>query len=91
MSTYIITAVHTSHQQWPHHHEHIESVRLSNGSELTRAQVIMSIRAGNSFLTAGTPHGSVYVHRCPHCTSGDYITTHPDSTTANNLLHLPRF
>ena len=91
MATFIITAVRTSHVQWPQHHEHIEAVRLSNGATVTRAQVIASTRAGNSFLTAGTPHGSVYVHHCPRCATGDYITTHPDSTTANNLLHLPRF
>jgi alkyl hydroperoxide reductase subunit AhpF len=91
VTTHIITTVRTSHAQWPHHHEHIEAVQLSNGATLTRAQVIASIRAGNSFLTAGTPYGSVYVHHCPHCAAGDYITTHPDSTTANNLLHLPRY
>ena len=91
MAAYIIVAVRVGAHPAPYIHEHIESVRLSNRTILTRAQVIAKIRARDTFTTAGIPPGRVYVHNCPQCGTGDYITTHPDSTPTNNLLHLPRF
>lgn len=92
MATYVIVAVRKSTVHAPLHHEHIEAVKTSQGTVLTRAQVIAKINANtDQFVTAGNPPGRVYVHRCPHCGTGDYITTHPDSTPTNNLLHLPPF
>ena len=72
-------------------HEHIAYVRLTTGIVLDRATVITRIRMGERFFTNASPPALVYVHSCPHCGAGDYITTHPDDTTRNNLLHLSRF
>jgi hypothetical protein len=91
VANYVIVAVSVTSVQAPSHHEHIAAVKLSTGTILTRAEVIGKIRAGDTFVTAGNPPGRVYVHTCPHCGTSDYITTHPDSTPTNNLLHLPRF
>jgi hypothetical protein len=89
VARYTIVAVRVGSVPYPSHHEHIEAVKLSDGAVLTRGQVITMIGQGHTFVTTGG--GQVYVHRCPHCGTGDYITTHPDSTVTNNLLHLPRF
>jgi hypothetical protein len=92
VATYIIVAVRKSDVRAPRHHEHIEAVKSNQGTVLTRAEVIAKIRARTDvFVTAGNPPGQVYVHNCPVCGTGDYITTHPDSTPTNNLLHLPTF
>ena len=91
MAAYTIVAVHVGGFAAPFVHEHIESVRLNTGPTLTRGQVIAKLRAGDTFSTVGNPPGRVYEHNCPHCGTGDYITTHPDSTPTNNLLHLPRY
>ncbi len=91
MAAYSIIAVHVGSRAAPIVHEHIESVRLGTGTTLSRAQVIAMIHVGDTFTTAANPPGRVYEHNCPHCGSGDYITTHPDSTPTNNLLRLPRF
>jgi hypothetical protein len=91
VANHVIIAVRVGPVYAPVHHEHIEVVKLNTGAILTRAQVIAMIKAGDTFVTAGNPPGRVYVHNCPHCGTGDYITTHPDSTPTNNLLHLPRF
>lgn len=91
MAAYIIIAVHVGTFPAPVMHEHIESVKLSDGTIISRGHVIARLRAGDTFTTAGNPPGRVYEHNCPHCGTGDYITTHPDSTPTNNLLRLPRF
>ena len=88
---YVIVAVHVGSTAAPYLHEHIESVKPTAGNVLSRGQVIAMIRGGDTFNTAGNPPARVYVHNCPHCGTGDYITTHPDSTPTNNLLHLPRY
>lgn len=93
MATYHITAVRTE-QPPGYSHPHIARVRLSDGTVETRAQVIHYIRNyGMTYLTyaPGVPSARVIVAGCPVCHSGDYITTEPDTTTANNLLDLPRF
>lgn len=91
MAAYTINAVRKEPAAVPVAHQHIAAVRLTNGSTLTRAQVIAHINAGDTFTTVGDPQGRVYVHACPYCHSGDYITTHPDGTTTNNLDNLPPF
>jgi hypothetical protein len=74
-------------------HPHIGWVRLSDGTVETRAQVIGYINQGWNYLTYATnvPQARVIVMDCPICGSGDYITTEPDWTEQNNLLHLPKF
>ncbi|HEX6752705.1 MAG TPA: DUF3892 domain-containing protein [Solirubrobacterales bacterium] len=73
-------------------HEHITAVELSNGSVQLRSTVIDNIEhQGVEYWTfAGGVVADVVVRGCPDCGYGDYITTLPDSTTANNLLELPR-
>ncbi len=94
MSTYYITHIRTEHP-YGASHPHIARVLLSDGTEETRAQVISYIlNHGLTYMTlppTNAPSARVIVANCKVCGSGDYITTAPDSTTANNLLDLPRF
>jgi hypothetical protein len=91
VASYTIVAVRTGSVAAPFAHDHIEAVKLDDGTVLSRADVIVNISHGHVYYTNGSPPALVIVHRCPHCGAGNYITTHPDSTTANNLLDLPRF
>lgn len=77
-------------------HEHITEVAISASgpARLTVAVVASDIRDpnGDRYITyGGGERADVLVRTCPHCAFRDYITTHPDSTTKNNLLSLPRF
>lgn len=90
---YKVTEVHTE-KPAGYSHEHIAKVKLAGGTIETRAQVIDYIRNRRmTYVTwaPGVPEAKVIVAGCPHCGSGDYLTTEPDSTTKNNLLDLPRF
>ena len=91
MANYIIAAVHLEPQNYPSRHDHIERVKLIDGTVEYRSTVITNIRRGDRYFTNANPPGLVYVHPCPHCRAHDYITTHPDNTPTNNLLSLPRF
>lgn len=91
MATYSIARVHLVSGPGAYSHPHIGSVLLTTGIVMTRAEVIASIRSGNVFYTNASPPAKVWVHPCPFCYARDYITTHPDATPTNNLLHLPRF
>lgn len=93
MASLEITAVHTESSSTGGYHEHIAKVRCSDGTTWSRATVITDIRTGrDSYYTyGGGYYADVIVRGCPCCGYGDYITTTPDSTTANNLLSLPRF
>lgn len=75
------------------YHDHIAAVKIAGGREFSRAMVVSDIRYGtDSYYTyGGGEYADVIVRGCPSCTFGDYITTAPDHTTANNLLSLPRF
>ena len=94
MSTFEITAVRTM-QPPGYHHEHITHVRLAGSSyAISRQTVINDLRSpwGDRYFTyAKGTRADVIVAGCPSCGYGDYITTAPDWTTANNLLSLPRF
>jgi hypothetical protein len=74
-------------------HEHIEGVCVS-GVHYTRAQVVASIRGGESWYTsAGGQTARIKpMDYCPSsgCYATPYITTEPDHTTTNNLENLPR-
>jgi hypothetical protein len=73
-------------------HEHIGRVKLQGYThDLPRSEIISRIFKGEVFYTYANSPTLVYVARCPHCSAGDYLTTHPDSTTLNNLLELPRY
>jgi Protein of unknown function (DUF3892) len=91
LATYSIARVHLVPSAGAIPHQHIGSVMLTDGRIVQRFAVIASIRAGDRWYTNATPPAQVYVHRCPSCGANDYITTHPDDTTTNNLLKLPRF
>lgn len=93
MSTFQITGVRTE-RPYGYTHEHITHVGLATrGVLLSRATVIADLRNpwGDRYFTyeAGI-RADVIVAGCPVCGFGDYITTAPDSTQANNLLSLPR-
>jgi hypothetical protein len=91
VAMYSITAIHTE-QAAGAMHEHIARVRLlGQTSDFARSAIIAAIRGGEVFYTYANPPARVYVHRCPYCAAGDYLTTHPDATTTNNLLDLPRY
>jgi hypothetical protein len=91
---YYVSAVRTE-QPYGYSHPHIAQVRLTDGTIETRAQVIDYILNHRMiYMThppGAVPAARVIVANCKVCGSGDYITTAPDSTTANNLLDLPRF
>jgi hypothetical protein len=75
-------------------HPHIGWVRLTTNEVESREAVIRYILREGWIYYTSPPSGSgakVIVADCPYCGSGDYITTEPDSTEANNLLDLPRF
>jgi hypothetical protein len=91
MAQFSITAVHTERAPGAAH-EHIASVKLlGHTQDYARSRIIASIKAGDVFYTYANPPALVYVHSCPYCAESDYITTHPDNTTKNNLLDLPRY
>jgi Protein of unknown function (DUF3892) len=75
-------------------HEHISRVKLRYGAELPRSIVVNDIRSGNDsyYTEADGSRAQVVVVDCPYCIHfHDYIKTRADSTTADNLLSLPRF
>jgi hypothetical protein len=75
-------------------HDHITAVQITTDTELPLSAVTADLRASNGdryYTKGGGEQASVYVRTCPHCAWRDYITTHPDDTTKNNLLDLRRF
>jgi len=95
MATYQITKVRTAKPQGAAH-EHITDVELNNNSYMRypRATIIKDLRNpwGDRYYTyGGGVQADVIVAGCPYCSFGEYLTTAPDYTTANNLLSLPRF
>lgn len=93
MSNFEITAVRVE-KTAADPHDHIVRVQINNNFELGRATVVADLRDPNGdryYTYGGGEYADVYVASCPRCSFRDYITTHPDSTTKNNLLKLPRF
>ncbi len=90
MASYEIVKVRTV-QPPGYSHPHISHVQLAGDSRVwTRETIIKDIGNGHAFHTRGGGYtADVIVVRCPFCSARDYITTEPDSTTANNLLSLP--
>jgi Protein of unknown function (DUF3892) len=95
VATFEITKVRTE-KSASETHEHISMVEL-NGKEnlrFSRSIIVKDLKdpSGDRYYTyAGGERADVILVECPTCTFGDYITTAPDTTTANNLLKLPRF
>jgi hypothetical protein len=90
-----ITRVHTE-PGWGSSHEHIAQVELENRADwrFSRDYIIDQLRrldGDRYYTTANNITADVVQRGCPFCSFGAYITTLPDSTTANNLLKLPRF
>jgi Protein of unknown function (DUF3892) len=90
-----ITKVHTVRPAGASH-EHIEQVELNGsiGQRISRQVVIANLRSpyGDRYYTlGGGKRAQVIVSHCPHCGRSDYVTTAPDTTRENNLLHLQRF
>lgn len=76
-----------------HGGKHIASVKLLDGSVLTRQQVLDRIRQGYVVYTyvASTGHQArVRPMRCTHCGT-TYITTSADAFKDDNLDHLPTY
>ncbi|MDQ2983828.1 MAG: DUF3892 domain-containing protein [Actinomycetota bacterium] len=91
MSTFSITEVHLERAPGATH-DHIARVKLlGHTQDYSRQQIINSILGGDMFFTYARPPAQVFIHECPHCRASDYITTHPDNTPRNNLLHLPKY
>jgi len=95
MATFQITGVRTARPPG-YAHEHITDVRLNHSPTfvLRRQTVINDLRSpyGDRYYTeARGVRAKVIAAGCPHCGTGDYITTEPDWTRENNLLSLPRF
>lgn len=95
MATYQITKVRTE-RAYGATHEHISMVELSNrvDQRFSRQTIINDLRSpsGDRYYTLALgERARVIVAGCLYCSFGDYITTEPDWTTANNLLSLPRF
>lgn len=91
MATYIIGAVHLVPVSRDRRHGHVDSVKLSTDEVLPKAVVIARIKAGDVFFTYHHPAAQVYVADCTTCWASECLTTHPDSVTANNLLHMLTF
>lgn len=95
MATYEITGVKVAKTiQDPH--EHITGAELSNRSDqrFLRSTIVGDIKDPNGdryYTYAGGERAEVIVVECPRCSRDDYITTTPDTTTANNLLKLKRY
>jgi hypothetical protein len=90
-ATYYISAIHLERAPDATHY-HIGRVKLLDcEGDYSRAQIIVWIYEGNLFYTNADPPALVYIHPCPHCGAWDYLTTHPDGTTVNNLLSLPQY
>lgn len=95
MPSYQITKVQTERPPGATH-EHISMVELTNriDQRFSRATIVRDLRDPNGdryYTYGGGEQTTVVVRGCPYCAFSDYITTLPDDTTANNLLHLDRF
>lgn len=71
--------------------ESITAVKLSNGSEETKADVVTHIDQGSEYYYTQS-NGSKAVVETVHPVGSDpYIRTKANNTTKDNLFSLPRF
>lgn len=74
-------------------HDHISHVRFGTSGILSRAIVVADLLDpdGDRYYTkTDGKEAEVVVVRCPNCSDNDYIRTKAGSTTADNLLSLPK-
>lgn len=74
-------------------HRHIAGVCTADNLYYTRAQVVVGLDRGETWMTSGGG-ASARIKKIPFCPAtgcylSPYITTAPDHTTANNLDNLP--
>lgn len=93
MTTYSVNKVR---KQWAadKSHQHIIGVVTVANIFYTNKEVTDSLAAGNEWFTdvSGVPRAKIHkVSYCAatSCLHAPYLTTAPDSTTANNLENLP--
>jgi hypothetical protein len=71
-------------------HEHVGAVKEESGTEWTRAEVVSSITAGDSWYTKNNGL-SARIHKVACSCGTTYLSTDPDSTKADNLDSLPKY
>lgn len=71
--------------------EHIIRVKLSDGTEETKAQVVKYIDQGMEYFYTVGGNSKAYVETVHPVGRDPYIRTKANSTTKDNLLSLPRF
>jgi hypothetical protein len=73
-------------------HKHVGWVQLSDGTELTRKEVLAEIKADVKFLTlaANGDSATVISAKCGLC-GKKYLRTDADPSKADNLDDLPTF
>lgn len=91
MATYTVTKVRKERSA-DGTHRHIEGVCTDAGMHYTRAEVVNSIRAGNTWKTSADGYDATIepISYCPvaGCLASPYIRTSPDSTKKDNLEKL---
>ena len=91
MATYTVTKVRKELSD-DGTHEHIEGVCTSDDTHYTRAEVVESINAGNTWKTSAGGYEATIepISYCPraNCYARPYIRTNPDSTKEDNLENL---
>jgi hypothetical protein len=71
--------------------EHITDVRLSDGAEETKAQVVKYIDQGMEYYYTQSTGSRADVETVHPTGRTPYIRTKANNTTRDNLLSLPRF
>jgi hypothetical protein len=73
-------------------HRHVGWVRLNNGRELSRLDVLALMQQGYMFYTLAASGHQAKVHKltCRRCRT-TYLTTSPDPWKDDNLDNLPSF
>ena len=90
---YVVTKVSTELAD-NGNHRHIKGVCVADATHYHRAQVVASIRAGNTWMTRSTTGSTATIREitfCPGsgCFATPYITTRQDSSKDDNLENLP--
>ncbi|MCL6442609.1 MAG: DUF3892 domain-containing protein [Alicyclobacillus sp.] len=84
-----ITQVHV--ESPGQHPKHITSVKLADGTVKTRATVVSEIDQGTYYYYTKGGGQTAVVEAVHPISESAYIRTKGDSTTADNLLNLPKF
>jgi len=95
MATYLVNRIRKETVYTPRAHEHIAAVCTPGGIPHSRAEVVASIAARNTWWSQGTDGSMARIkplERCNvvvGCPATPYLTTAPDHTAKNNLDNLP--